>query len=73
MANSVGLIDAGYRNTLKVAVDNISNITYSIKKGSRLFQICEASLRPVAWSRKEHIVDICVPKRGEGGFGSTGV
>lgn len=37
--NSFGVIDAKYRNTLKVAVDNISDNDYQVTKGDRLFQI----------------------------------
>jgi len=68
LANSVGIIDAGYRGTLKVAVDNISDIAYDVKRGDRLFQICMPSLEPF------HITLGLVNRgteRGEGGFGST--
>jgi len=73
LANSIGLIDAGYRNTLKVAVDNISNADYVISKGTRLFQISAPSLAPLKWAKKEEIKDTVEPERGLGGFGSTGI
>ena len=38
--NSVGIIDAGYRSTLKGAFDNTSDQPYYVKKGQRLLQIC---------------------------------
>jgi dUTP pyrophosphatase len=70
MANSVGLIDAGYRGILLGAVDFRSDFT--AKKGDRYFQIVGPELLP--WS-KIHIVNE-IPGgstlRGEGGFGSTG-
>jgi dUTP pyrophosphatase len=69
LANSVGIIDAGYRGTLKAAVDNRSNEDYTIKKGDRLFQICMPSLEPFAV--RFAAVDR-VTERGEGGMGSTG-
>jgi dUTP pyrophosphatase len=69
LANSVGIIDAGYRGTLKAAVDNRSAEDYPIKKGDRLFQICMPSLEPFAVVFG--LVDRTT-ERGEGGFGSTG-
>lgn len=68
LANSVGIIDAGYRGTLKAAVDNRSGEAYAIKKGDRLFQICMPSLEPfrVVFGTVDRVTE-----RGEGGFGST--
>ena len=68
LANSVGIIDAGYRGTLKVAVDNMADVPYAVKKGDRLFQICMPSLEPfeVRLGRVSSETE-----RGEGGFGST--
>jgi dUTP pyrophosphatase len=68
LANSVGIIDAGYRGTLKAAVDNRSGEDYVIKKGDRLFQICMPSLEPfgVRFAAVDRETE-----RGEGGFGST--
>ena len=71
MANSVGLIDAGYRGQLMGAVD--SRKDHVCHTGERYFQITAADLMP--WNNI-HIVDE-IPggptQRGEGGFGSTGV
>jgi len=69
LANSVGIIDAEYRGTLKVAVDNRSNAPYNLSRGDRLFQICMPSLVPF-----EVVFDTVNmnTERGEGGFGSTG-
>ena len=68
LANSVGIIDAGYRGTLKVAVDNISDAPYTVKRGERLFQVCLPSLLP--FQIEYGLVDR-ETERGEGGFGST--
>ena len=38
MANSVGIIDAGYRGTIMAAVDNISDEDYTIKVGQDYFK-----------------------------------
>ena len=70
MANSVGLIDAGYRGVLLGVVDFRADFT--AKKGERYFQITGPELLPF---QAVHIVDE-IPGgptlRGEGGFGSTG-
>jgi dUTP pyrophosphatase len=68
LANSVGIIDNGYRGTLKVAVDNHSSEPVRVKRGERLFQLCIPSL--------ESFKVVLGPvnrgtERGEGGFGST--
>ena len=68
MANSVGIIDAGYRGLLMVAVDNISTESYRIEAGQRLFQICSPTLSPLTFELTTTLSDTA---RGEGGFGST--
>ena len=69
MSNSVGVIDSGYRGLIMAYVDNISSQTsYTVKKGSSLFQIIHPSLSPL----EVRIVDtLDETSRGEGGFGST--
>jgi dUTP pyrophosphatase len=78
LANSVGLIDAGYRGTLLAAVDCTSNNSspfspFSVGFGDRYFQVATPDLLP--WDRVE-VVDV-IPggetSRGAGGFGSTGL
>ena len=76
-ANSVGLIDSGYRGILMGAIkmvfgDNLE----TIKEGTRLFQIVSGSAKP--WHRVvvvRTVDEFPKPKseRGAGGFGSTGV
>ena len=68
LANSVGIIDNGYRGTLKVAVDNHSDEPVRLKKGDRLFQLRIPSLE----SFKVLLGTVNrLTERGEGGFGST--
>ena len=69
LANSVGIIDAGYRGNLMAVVDNISDEPFSIQKGQRLFQICGRYLEPIHLTLVETLSD---SERGNGGFGSTG-
>jgi len=76
LANSIGLIDAGYRGEVKAKVDIMYYVeNYEIKEKTRLFQLCQHSCLP--WE-KIILVDSLddLPKaqdnRGSGGFGSTG-
>ena len=69
MANSIGIIDKGYRGTIMAKVDNIKTKPFTIKKGTRLFQIVSPIMLPINIS----IVDkLSETSRGAGGFGSTG-
>jgi dUTP pyrophosphatase len=79
LANSTGIIDAGYRGHLMGMFDVVNIKTYTAdadyfgKKYERYLQICAPGLVPI-------IVDVVNTKedlgietaRGEGGFGSTG-
>ena len=52
MANSVGIIDSGYRGELKVALHNITDKPVIIKPMERLVQICMPNLST------DYVVDI---------------
>jgi dUTP pyrophosphatase len=82
LANSTGIIDAGYRGNLIGMFDciwsteaaSITNSDFSSAKFSRLLQICAPSLMPIF----VEIVDSAEAlgpntSRGGGGIGSTGV
>ena len=75
LANSVGIIDSGYRGHLIGAFDCIDNDishSYSFNKYDKLVQICSPGLIPI-------IIELVNSadalgentERGEGGFGST--
>lgn len=70
MSNSMGLIDAGYTNTLKVPLDNTSDLDYSLTRGVKLFQIASGDLAPFGVEVVESLIDNG-STRGLGGFGST--
>lgn len=72
LANSVGLIDAGYRGQIMAPVDNISDEDYVIKSGDRLFQLVNADLAPFSEIIEKNEEDLEETERGSGGFGSTG-
>jgi dUTP pyrophosphatase len=44
LANSIGLIDSGYRGNIIVYVDNISDSPFLIEKDTRLFQLATPNL-----------------------------
>ena len=70
LANSIGLIDSGYRGEVKAKVDVLSNGV--VENGSRLFQICSHDFMP--WDSVLIVNELPAAQdnRGEGGFGSTG-
>lgn len=73
LANSVGVIDSGYRGYLKIALKHIYNPNiaepYKISKGDRLVQICSGDLTPFTFCLVDTLSE---SERGDGGFGSTG-
>lgn len=71
LANSVGIIDSGFRGQLMAKVDNISKEDYIVEKHQRLFQICSGNLMPFTNLKITDSLD--ETERGSGGFGSTGM
>jgi dUTP pyrophosphatase len=72
MANSVGVIDAGYRGDIMAKVKyNPEELytSYTIEKNIRLFQICAPDLGTIKVNVVDELTD---STRGSGGFGSTG-
>lgn len=73
LANSVGIIDAGYRGNLMAVFDNISNLDYNVAAHQRLVQICTSTLEPFMVSVHKDESELTTTRRGTGGFGSTGI
>jgi dUTP pyrophosphatase len=69
LANSVGIIDSGYRGHICAVFDVKESTT--IQKYARYVQICSPDLKPFLVEIVTNI--IILTKRGNGGFGSTGV
>jgi dUTP pyrophosphatase len=68
--NAPGLIDAGYRGEVRVALVNLDPIDdYVVQKGDRIAQL--VVLR-VESARFQVVEELPEAQRGEGGFGSTG-
>lgn len=87
LANSVGIIDSGYRGDCIAVFDNIYNKNhdsnniyngngygcYTITKGDRLVQICSGNLvYPIYPIIVDSVDELGHTSRGIGGFGSTG-
>jgi dUTP pyrophosphatase len=71
LANSCGIIDAGYRGNLMSMFDLLEY--YQITKFDRYIQICAPSLVPIIVEIVDTIEDLGEEtERGVGGFGSTG-
>jgi dUTP pyrophosphatase len=65
--HSVGVIDSGYRDTIKVLLKNIGDDPYKITAGDRVAQLVIQKVELVGFK------DIWNDStRGTGGFGSTG-
>jgi len=73
LANSVGIIDSGYRGPIIGAFRNLSGgpQPYTVEQYSRLLQICAPDLRPITVELVNEAFFESTD-RGEGGFGSTG-
>ena len=70
MANSIGLIDGGYRGEIMAVCDNIKTQGYTVEKGQRLFQLVAADSSAIEY---ELVETLETTTRGAGGFGSTGL
>jgi dUTP pyrophosphatase len=77
LANSVGIIDSGYRGHIKAVFDNKNDydfMEYNIEFGSRLTQLCPPNLEyPMKINIVNNIESLGITNRGTGGFGSTGI
>jgi dUTP pyrophosphatase len=78
LANSVGIIDSGYRGTMVGVFDHLPHYKdeYHVTKHSRLLQVCSPNLEKmkVTIIKVNNFDDLSKStKRGSGGFGSTGV
>lgn len=68
--NTPGLIDAGYRDELKVLLVNTDRETpYTVSRGDRIAQLVIQGVERVAF---ESAAELPASSRDTGGFGSTG-
>ena len=70
LANSPGLIDAGYRGEVLVSAVNLDRTeAVKIARGDRIAQLVVVAVPTV---QPTWVSDLPATQRGEGGFGSTG-
>ena len=74
LANSVGIIDRGYRGEIMAVVDMIDyqRDTFDMYALDRHFQICHPSLQSFKVVMVDTKEELGLTERGDGGFGSTG-
>ena len=70
VANSPGTVDSDYRGEVKVILCNLSDKLEKVSHGERIAQLVIA---PVYRMKLSVVNDISETRRGEGGFGSTGI
>ena len=70
LANSVGIIDSGYRGTLMAAFFNTTDNPVTIGKGDRVVQLCMPGLDYDFTVEVANSLELT--ERGAGGIGSTG-
>jgi len=68
--NSPGTIDPDYRGEVKVILINLGKEPFVIKNGMRIAQMVISKFEKV---EVEVVEELSQTRRGEGGFGSTGV
>ena len=68
--NSPGTIDSDYRGEVKIILINHSEKEFIINNGDRIAQLIIASVVQAGFSISSELSE---SKRGEGGFGSTGI
>lgn len=68
--NTPGTIDADYRGEIGVCLINHGNDTFDVHHGDRIAQIVFAQVEQVALVEVSELVNT---KRGDGGFGHTGI
>jgi dUTP pyrophosphatase len=68
--NAPGIVDADYRGEIGVILMNLGEEPFTVKRGDRVCQLLLRKVERVAWKPVEALSET---KRGEGGFGHTGV
>lgn len=68
--NSPGTIDADYRGDIGIIVINTSDVPFTIQNGDRICQMVIKEYVRVGWVT---VSELDKTKRGDGGFGHTGI
>ena len=70
LPNAPGTIDADYRGEVCVILGNIGRETFTVRRGMRIAQMV---VSPVTRAEVCEVSELDSTRRGEGGFGHTGV
>lgn len=68
--NKVGVVDSDYRGQIFVFLYNESNVDFKVSNGDRIAQMV---ITPYAHVNLVEVDELNETKRGENGFGSTGI
>jgi dUTP pyrophosphatase len=68
--NTPGTIDSDYRGEIKVLLINLGDAPFTINNGDRIAQMVFKGVKKAEWVIVETLP---LSRRGEGGFGSTGI
>lgn len=68
--NSPGTIDADYRGEIGVLLINHGDEAFVIKRGSRIAQMVIQEVPQIVW---QEVQSLPATRRGDGGFGHTGI
>ena len=75
LSNSVGIIDHQYRGNIGAYFDtvDVNTSAHVIEEKNRLVQLCHPTLEPFHIILVNSVDELGTTRRGEGGFGSSGV
>lgn len=73
LVNGIGTIDSDYRGEIKVIIINLSNESVEIENGERIAQMVFAQYFQPLLEEVKNVDELEDTKRGQGGFGHTGV
>jgi dUTP pyrophosphatase len=68
--NSPGTIDSDYRGELEIILINLGADSFTVKDGDRIAQLVIAPVSRAAMTESSSLSET---RRGNGGFGSTGI
>lgn len=70
IVNTPGTVDADYRGEIGVILINLSDTPFTVNDGDRIAQLVIGPYTRVEW---ESVSELDETKRGDGGFGHTGI
>ena len=73
ITDDAGLIDSDYRGIVHMLIVNHSNKAFKIRTGDRVTQVVFVEQYNVLFKKVGKKEFLAITKRGEGGFGSSGV